>query len=521
LPYRIAKPKKGQGYFNALATTIIHGIKDSYNQNLKFFSDLHQEILMENKADNRRLLITCAVLLGVMCIFISLISIGYAALIAKDIGIFPFKQATLQTPDDQDAHPFNQELSPTAVITPTSPATDDIPLEIAQQMDHIQEQVSELRGLPSLGPVTRLLLTRDELRQRLVDEFNNDYSPEEAQEDAIVLSVFGLLEPDFDLYNFFLNLYTEQISGFYDTKTKEMYVVLDDRFGGMQKLTYAHEYVHALQDQHFDIREGLKYNDEDCEDDSERCAAIRALLEGDASFTELQWFSLYASQQDFSDLQEYFQNYESPIFDSSPEFIQKDLLFPYIQGQAFVEHLFRSGGWEAINQTYQDVPVSTKQILQPERYPYVTPIPVNLPDMTPALGENWRKLDKGVLGEWYTYLILAHGRDPNAWIDESEAQSAADGWAGDAYMVYYNDQNSNVAMLLKTEWDDETQANEFADTFIEFTNFRFGRSNISQINTYAWETDQNYTFFSLSGTTTMWMYSNNEETFQALWEQMP
>jgi hypothetical protein len=475
---------------------------------------------MENKPETSRLLITCGVLLVVMCIFISLISVGYAALITTDGSIFPIKQTTTQTPNDSEAHPRNDDLTPTSVLTPTFPTSNDIPPEIAQQMDQIQEQVSELRGLSPTGPIARLLLTRDELRQRLIDDFNNDYSLEEAQEDAIVLSAFGLLEQDFDLYYFFLNLYTEQISGFYDTKTNEMYVVLDDKFAGMQKLTYAHEYVHALQDQHFDIREGLKYNDEDCENDSERCAAIRALLEGDASFMELQWFSVYATQQDFSDLQDYFQNYESPFFDNAPEFIQKDLLFPYFQGQSFVEYLYQSGGWEAINQAYRDVPVSTEQILHPERYPHVRPIAVTLPDMIPALGEGWRELDRGVLGEWYTYLILAHGHDSNARLDESKAQSAAEGWGGDAYVVYYNDLTSNVAMVLKTEWEDESESIEFAESFVEFTNARFGQPNVSQDSTYIWDTDQSHTFFFISGKSTIWTYTNNEETFQEIWETM-
>ncbi|MFU8772801.1 MAG: hypothetical protein ACNA8H_10330, partial [Anaerolineales bacterium] len=201
---------------------------------------------MENKPENRRLLITCGVLVGVMCICISLISVGYATLIIGDGNLFPINREATQTPTDNDIQTNGQQPTPSIMLTPTLHTSDQIPAEISQQMDLIHEQVSEMRGLSPTGPLTRLLLTREELRQRLIEDFNADYSPEEAQEDAIILSAFGLLEQSFDLYHFLLDLYTEQISGFYDTKTKEMYVVLDDEFGVMQKLTYAHEYVHAL-----------------------------------------------------------------------------------------------------------------------------------------------------------------------------------------------------------------------------------------------------------------------------------
>ncbi|MBE0410554.1 MAG: hypothetical protein IBX69_12570 [Anaerolineales bacterium] len=476
---------------------------------------------MENKPENRRLLITCGVLVGVMCICISLISVGYAALILGDGNLFPINLEATQTPIDNDTQTNDLQPTPSIMLTPTLHTSDQIPPEISQQMDLIHEQVSEMRGLSPTGPLTRLLLTREELRQRLIEDFNADYSPEEAQEDAIILSAFGLLEQSFDLYHFFLDLYTEQISGFYDTKTKEMYVVLDDEFGVMQKLTYAHEYVHALQDQHFDIRDDLKYNEEDCEDDSERCAAVQALLEGDASLTELHWFSVHATLQDFSDLEEYFQGYESPIFDRAPAFIQADILFPYTNGQTFVEYFHQSGGWETVNQLYLDVPVSTKQILYPETYPNVTPVPVALPDLIHSLGEGWSALDQGVLGEWYTFLILAHGHDTSVRLSETQAQSAVNGWAGDGFTVYYHDQNDTVAMVLKTEWENETEAIEFTESFIEFTTARYGQSNINPINIHAWETDQSYTLFHTAENTTLWIFASNEEIVQTIWETLP
>ena len=56
-------------------------------------------------------------------------------------------------------------------------------------------------------------------------------------------------------------------------------------------------------------------------------------------------------------------------------------------------------------------PVSTEQILHPEKYPPYKPIPVELPDLSSTLGADWVEIERNVMGEWYTYLILAHGKD--------------------------------------------------------------------------------------------------------------
>jgi hypothetical protein len=413
------------------------------------------------------------------------------------------------------------ETSTSPVEITEQPQVQEIPSGIVQQMDRIQKQVSELRGLSPIEPVTRRLLTREELRKRLVDNLTEDYSMEEAIDDVIVLSMFGLLDPGFDLYHFYLELYTEQISGFYDTETKEMHVVLKNGFTGVQKLTYAHEFVHALQDQHFDIREGLGYSNEACDEDSERCAAVQALLEGDASLMELQWFSVYATQQDFSDMQEYFQDYASPVFDNAPAFIQADLLFPYLAGQAFVDYFYQNGGWGAVDLIYKDPPVSTEQILHPERYPQVKSVPVEIPDITSTMGSGWREVDSDTLGEWYTYLVLAHGIEPHTRLDESQARDAADGWAGDTYAVYTNDRTNQTIMVLVTAWKNETEAVEFSNAFHQYVELRFGLPTYTQTGTIIWDMSAGYIQFRSKNEKTTWIQAPDRNLGELIWSVLP
>lgn len=380
------------------------------------------------------------------------------------------------------------------------------------QMDQIESQVIVLRNLQPNGTFSRRLISRDELRQKIETDFFEDYSSEEAQEDVIVLSALGLLDSDFEMFTFYKDLFSEQVVGQYDQKTKEMDVVQNTGFGGTERLTYAHEYTHALQDQNFDIENGLNYSSESCEQDSERCAAIQALLEGDASMLELDWFNNYATANDLTDIQNFYQNYESPVYDNAPDFLREDFIFPYIYGQSFVEYLYNNNGIDAINEAYRELPVSTEQILHPERYPHDRPIEVEIPDLSTLLGDQWQELDTGVMGEWYTYLILAHGREPAARLDDIEAQIASEGWGGDVYLVFYNEQNDAVVLVMHTAWESENDALQFFDAFRKHSTVRFGSPSSVENNRFRWIHADGVTDLSIDGQNTTWILAPDEAT---------
>ena len=403
------------------------------------------------------------------------------------------------------------EVSPTDLPT-DAPTVEPIPPEIAAQMEEIETQVIVLRKLQPAGMVTRRLLSRDELRQKIETDFFEDYSQEEAEEDTLVLSALGLLEPGFDMFTFYQDLLSEQIAGQYDQKTKEMDVVQGRGFGGTERLTYAHEYTHALQDQNYDIENGLNYSSEACEMDSERCAAVQALLEGDASMLELNWFNNYATAQDFNDIQSFYQNYESPIYDSAPAFLKEDFIFPYVYGQAFVEYLYNIGGLDAIDAAYLDLPVSTEQILHPERYPDDRPVEIIKPDLLSALGDRWRELDSGVMGEWYTYLILAHGRESTARLDSIEAEIASEGWGGDYYLIFYNEQDDSAVLVMHTIWERENDANQFFDAFRKHSTARFGPPTSSNNGRISWTHADGVTELSVQDQFTTWIFAPDEAT---------
>ena len=415
------------------------------------------------------------------------------------------------SPQEPPVPPADDSGGPAPEQTPAAGLSS----EIVTQMAEIESQVVRLRGLQPTGPVGRELLSPEQLHQHVLDEFLADYTQQEAEDDARALALLGLLAPDFDIYTLYLDLYDEQIAGFYDDEVKQMFVVQGAGFGGTERVTHAHEYTHALQDQRYGLSEGLGYNDEACEADSERCAGIQALVEGDATLLEQQWLLTYGTDQDWDDINRFYDNYQSPVFDSAPLFLQQDFLFPYDFGYAFVNSLFLEGGWAAVDAAYVDPPSSTEQILHPDRYPLDRPVKLQVPDLVPALGEGWREADRDVLGEWYTRLVLQEQ------LDDARAEPPAQGWGGDYYLVFYHEGQGQGALVLLTLWDSTREAYEFLGGFREYAGARFGERVSSGTTQASWEGREGYATVEVQGDQTLWILAPDAGTAAALREAVP
>ena len=416
-------------------------------------------------------------------------------------------------------------LAPTLVITPgptseeptkTPYPTSALSAQLDSEINLIQTQVVEERQLQPNATVPVVLLTTSELRTNVINDFLADYTDEKISDDVLELSIIGLLKPDFDLRALYIDLLSEQVAGYYDNETKEMFVVSDTGFEGPERLTYSHEYTHALQDQNYNIDHGLNYNDDACEKDSERCAAVQALIEGDAVLSQTLWYQYYATAQDQAQIAQYYNSLKSPVYDSAPAFLKEDFVFPYNQGATFVQDIYSSGGWSAVNAVYHNPPVDTEQILHPSLYPSDKPITVTLPDLLSTLGTGWREVDRNTMGEWYTYLILADGDNTSARLSNSDAQTAAAGWGGDQYLVLHNDSANLTVFLMKTVWDTTNDASQFASSFQQYANARFGVKLTKRGDTSVWSYSGGYSSLQLSGSTTIWISAPDVSTAETV-----
>ncbi|MEX1157836.1 MAG: hypothetical protein WEC79_02765 [Thermomicrobiales bacterium] len=352
-----------------------------------------------------------------------------------------------------------EAASPTATdgAEPTQAGIDP---DLADEIAEIEREMVNIRGLELREDVPITVISREELRQNLIEDVTADYSQEEADQDTSALWLLRLIEdPTLDLYAFQIDLLSEQVLGYYDPELDEMFIVSEaDGLSALAEFTLAHELVHAAQDQHFNLMEVRFYD----QGDADRDTAAVAVIEGDAEMVQLR----YIETMDPAALLELLTEagtLSSEVVDYAPPYLRESLYFPYEDGNAFVQNFYQQGGFAAIDEIFADPPVSTEQILHPEKYrdQRDDPQPVDLPDLTGALGAGWAELDTDSLGEFDLSILLRE----NGALNDDEA---AAGWGGGRYAYYESDAGALIA--VKTVWDSPADATEFYEAMLATLN---------------------------------------------------
>lgn len=381
----------------------------------------------------------------------------------------------------------------------------------AQQatFDRIEDEMQDIRQLELLEPLDISVQNRDDLREMLLDSFD-DYSPAEQDRDQRVMILFGLIEPGTDLVQLQLDLLGEQIAGYYDPETKAMVVVSTgdgERMSASDEITFAHETVHALQDQHFDL---VNVFDDAMLGGDDEYLAMSALVEGDASLAQVQYIVEHPAL--LLQLQSELASLDSTELDNAPAFISGTLLFPYDQGLNFVMALYDEGGWDLVDHAFTNLPQSTEHILHPEKYlANEAPVDVTVYDPLPALGDNWDILEVNTFGEYIIRLFLDSGE-----VRPSAAKDAAEGWGGDQYVVAATD--DETALVWATEWDSEQDANEFFEVLGVHEAKRFDAEKSDEGTVSTFSTDTLAGKIRLDGTNVTYVLAPDMATVDALFE---
>ncbi len=293
----------------------------------------------------------------------------------------------------------------------------------------ISKKVSRLRGLKIKKPIAMGVMSEAELRERLLEKIDEDSSPAERLAEAAMIKRWGVVPWDLDLDQLTVDLLTEQIAGFYDPAEKKLYVA-DKEEGGetWADMLMAHEIVHALQDQHFDLEPWMK----EVDDDGDASAARSALVEGDGVALMLEYtlaeqglpppWSNPAVIKMLTSAMDPGTGAGGDQLARAPLAIREGLMFPYLHGLTFVAELRRTQPWKKIDEAFKRPPRSTEQILHPELY---------LSDEKPhviaaAVPAGFAQHHQQVWGEagWAMFL-MTHG------IARAAAEKAAAGWGGD------------------------------------------------------------------------------------------
>ena len=125
-----------------------------------------------------------------------------------------------------------------------------------------------------------------------------------------------------------------------------------------------------------------------------------------------------------------------------PLILRRQLEFPYTDGFTFTANgLYGNGGFDAVNQALQTPPVSTEQILHPDKYfAGEQPIAVTLDDQSATLGAGWSRVYEQTMGELNIQVLASGGQEPAVNIPgfptTSPREEVAAGWGGDRLNMY-------------------------------------------------------------------------------------
>lgn len=334
----------------------------------------------------------------------------------------------------------------------------------ARQMAEYTPQVEAALGLKFKTPPVLEVRTKDQVREFLLKHLQDSIPQRELAGQTALFRALGLMHDTLDLQKLFVPLLTEQIIGYYDPRTKVLYVV-DGAPKDYAGITIMHELVHALQDQYInlDSLERLTH-------DSDRQSAMQTVIEGQATFEQVIMMtggkgsltgSLPGGWQQMQDMIRQ-ATATQPVFATAPMVIQEALLFPYVNGADFVR---RYNDRHPSRLPFDSLPQSTEQILHDEAYfgPNKSlPITVGLPPIAGKFYEN-------NLGEFGLRLFLYHHLK-----DIKPAAAAAKGWGGDRYAVVRTPRGNGVAIV--TAWDTALDGAEFVSALTAVIDKRFGDS---------------------------------------------
>jgi len=225
--------------------------------------------------------------------------------------------------------------------------------------------------------------------------------------------------------------------------------------GPAEKVTFAHEFTHALQDQSF----GLEGIDVDAVGQGDRSLGRLALVEGDATLLMSRWLTEHLDPADLRELLKVDPEAQAQL-ERMPAILRETLLFPYQQGLIFVNGLWARGGWEAVDRAYGRLPDSTEQVLHPEKYEGgEMPVEVELDagTLAKAMGAGWSGTPEDTLGEFQLSVWLRENG-----VKALPANAAAAGWGGDR-LAYLRGPDGAYALVLRTAWDTAADTAEFVD----------------------------------------------------------
>ncbi len=378
---------------------------------------------------------------------------------------------------------------------------------------------------------------KDDLIAVLRKDFEKEYPKSRYETLERIGEKIGFYVGKIETENDLLRMYSESIAGLYNPEDKTIHIVetnLLDRLSNEQAdryenqcgfkiamyddpvwqdwvkkhrndFTLIHELTHAAQDQNFD----LKAWQDQYEANTDAMLAVKSVIEGTAEYTEeaylLEQFGaawiLDDERYDFYEIFEQMRENEKTRYADDPEdacgkdvsYQYKLSAFPYNYGMALVQRRKGKGGWNAVHKMHYDYPMSTEQVLHPDKFfdakkldwpTFIVP-----PDLYDTLPESFDFLDSDSMGEYRIYILL---RD--LIFEPRDAIRVSEGWDGDRYLAFNDTANGDLMFAWLSVWDSDSEAAEFFDFYKNIVDRKTIASNFLKTKENAYLTESSGQF---------------------------
>ncbi|WP_122088339.1 Hvo_1808 family surface protein [Halalkalicoccus subterraneus] len=351
--------------------------------------------------------------------------------------------------------------------------------ELEAVVERSMVRIESIRGVEFEERPSVTVVTREEFRSEYAGLGANPPEDRAAFENAKLRALF-LVGGDENATAVQNENMDTAVAGFYSSETAEIVLVSNAEEPRVNELTLAHELVHAYQDQEW----GLAGYDSRTQDGS---SAELGLIEGDAVYLETlyeqrcgeEWECLIPADAEPGEG-------EQPDQPANLGLLLLDF-YPYDSGPTFIESVHEAGGWAAVNDLYDEPPVTTEQVIDPAAYPADQPRDVAIEDtnsgdwerLEPDTGPDYDRLGMAAVttmfinplydsggqdwvipaDEWFTY----EGSEPPAYGAFEYGHEYATGWDGDRLHVYEN--SEEIGYVWRLAWDSPDDADTFAAGF--------------------------------------------------------
>jgi hypothetical protein len=209
--------------------------------------------------------------------------------------------------------------------------------------------------------------------------------------------------------------------------------------------------VQALEEQHFHWHERMKSITLE-----DRKLSFHALAVGDAilvALTRVNGNKTSASSLAAEQTRTRLRSAVEKLAADLPDLLREKLVFPYREGGRYVSWAYETNGWEGVNALFTSPPLSTSQILHPEKYYIQKENPFRIYPWGLTRRMKRSATLEQTLGESLIRLLLSTAHS------HSQAIQIASGWQGDLLSAYPEDDGLVTAWI--SSWKSEKEAREF------------------------------------------------------------